>query len=153
VPEESDPLRNFDNPYLAPAATDEPTPGAVWRELLGTHGGWIMPNVLTSLVFAGLHYDQWPAPIPLFPVSLMLGYLYQRTGSLFASIAMHATFNGINMALLFLAIWAGAPIGKPAEKAPIVDPVVERVDRGGASSQDFLISELYSPWRRTGRSL
>jgi membrane protease YdiL (CAAX protease family) len=126
---EEDPLPRSENPYQAPAVATEPNPGLDLRRILGMHGGWVVPNVLTSVVFAGLHYQQWPAPIALLPLSLMLGYLYQRTGSLFAPIAMHATFNGINMAFLFLALWAGAPLGEPPEKAPVVDPVSQRPDR------------------------
>jgi len=141
---EADPLRNSENPYNAPATKVEPTSGNGWRRLLGMRGGWIVPNVLTSLVFAGLHFQQWPAPIALFPLSLMLGYLYQRTGSLFASMAMHATFNGINMAFLFLALWAGAPVGSPPEKAPIVDPVTQRVNRPTESRRSIAISSMIS---------
>ena len=41
-------------------------------------------NVVVSLLFAGLHADQWPAPVPLFLLSLVLGWLYLRTGGLAA---------------------------------------------------------------------
>jgi membrane protease YdiL (CAAX protease family) len=132
---EDDRVSTFENPYTSPAVTTEPDSNFSLRRLLGIHGGWVVPNVLTSVVFAGLHYQQWPAPIALFPLSLMLGYLYQRTGSLFASMAMHATFNGINMTFLLLALWAGAPLGKPPEKAPVIDPVTQRTDRPAESSQ------------------
>lgn len=63
-----------------------------------------MPNVLTSLFFAALHFRQWPAPIPLFFFSLGLGYLAQRSGNLISSIVLHASFNGISTAMLILAV-------------------------------------------------
>jgi membrane protease YdiL (CAAX protease family) len=50
-----------------------------------------------------MHLPQWPAPIAIFLLSIALGTVYQRTGSLLASITMHATFNGINTLLLLLA--------------------------------------------------
>jgi membrane protease YdiL (CAAX protease family) len=64
----------------------------------------VMPNVMTSLVFAGIHADQWPAPVAIFVLSLALGALYQRTGRLLAPIALHATFNGVSTLMVFIAI-------------------------------------------------
>lgn len=124
-----------ENPYLAPEATlgdplrspgigeFEPSPMSGRGALADLPFAWMIPNVMTSLVFAGLHFEQWPAPIPLFLLSLMLGYLYRRTGSLFAPMAMHATFNGINMTFLLLALWSGLPISPAPEKPPIVEPI------------------------------
>jgi membrane protease YdiL (CAAX protease family) len=59
------------------------------------------PCVLTSLIFAGIHWSQWPAPLALFPLSMALGWVYQRTGGLVAPIVMHASFNAISTVLLF----------------------------------------------------
>ena len=58
--------------------------------------------VVTSLLFAAMHLPQWPAPIAIFLLSLGLGTLYQRTGSLLAAIAMHGTFNGFNTVLMLM---------------------------------------------------
>ena len=54
--------------------------------------------VLTSLLFALLHAPQWPAPIPLFILSVGLGIVIYRTGSLLSAICMHAFFNGVSTA-------------------------------------------------------
>ncbi len=62
-----------------------------------------LPILFTSILFATMHLPQWPAPIAIFLLSIALGTVYQRTGSLLASITMHATFNGINTMLLLLA--------------------------------------------------
>src|SRR5262249_29873960 len=58
--------------------------------------GSALPIMLTSLLFAAVHVPQWPAPIGLFLLSIALGAVYERTGSLIAVITMHATFNGFS---------------------------------------------------------
>ena len=62
------------------------------------------PVVITSLVFAALHYQQMPAPIPIFALSLALGALYERTGSLVSSVALHSLFNTFNTTVLLTAL-------------------------------------------------
>lgn len=52
-----------------------------------------MANVATSLFFALLHANAWPAPIGIFVLSLFLGKLYITTGRLWPCIAAHAMFN------------------------------------------------------------
>jgi membrane protease YdiL (CAAX protease family) len=60
-------------------------------------------NLATSLIFASLHSDQWPAPLALFVLSLAAGWLAQRTGGLIASISLHMTFNGFSTLWLLFA--------------------------------------------------
>jgi membrane protease YdiL (CAAX protease family) len=47
----------------------------------------------TSLLFAAIHYQVWPSPIPLFFFALGAGYLSYRTQSLMGPIFLHACFN------------------------------------------------------------
>lgn len=55
---------------------------------------------LTSAIFATLHpWTHWPA---LFILSACMGYAYEKSGSLFRSIIIHALFNGINVAAALL---------------------------------------------------
>jgi membrane protease YdiL (CAAX protease family) len=68
----------------------------------GSAGSSSLAIVITSLFFAALHLPQWPAPIAIFLLSLGLGSLYQKTGSLLAVIAMHGTFNGFSTVLMLL---------------------------------------------------
>ncbi len=70
---------------------------------------------ISSLLFGAVHFDQWPAPIPLFVLALIIGTVYYRTGSLIAAILMHATFNGFSTLAMFAALLVGNPKG--AEKA------------------------------------
>jgi membrane protease YdiL (CAAX protease family) len=76
-----------------------------------------LPILFTSIIFAAMHLPQWPAPLAIFLLSMALGTVYQRTGSLLASVAMHATFNGINTMVLFLLAALGQRIQAPIEPA------------------------------------
>jgi membrane protease YdiL (CAAX protease family) len=108
-PKTADPDLAFEwrDPLLDPIAEDPP---AKPEEI--TPGAWDWAaNVLASLLFAGLHAPQWPAPIPLFLMSLVLGELYRRTGSLVAPIALHMAFNALAIIVLLLAIWSRLPPG------------------------------------------
>ncbi len=49
--------------------------------------------VLTSIAFGMVHYPQPHAVPALIFLSLLLGYAYERTGSLMAPVAIHALFN------------------------------------------------------------
>ena len=69
------------------------------RPLESSSRTWI-GIMLTSLLFAYVHAPQWPAPIALFALAMVIGTVYYRTGSLIAAIFMHATFNGISTLML-----------------------------------------------------
>ncbi len=73
-----------------------------------TRADWIptavWPIVVTSIIFAMMHWGQGLAPIPLFFLSLGLGYLYRQTGSLVPSIVVHFTLNGFTMCMTLLQI-------------------------------------------------
>jgi hypothetical protein len=55
--------------------------------------------IITSVVFALVH-PLWTAPL-IFLLAVCLGYAYERTGSLWVPIVMHAMFN-ISSTFLFL---------------------------------------------------
>jgi membrane protease YdiL (CAAX protease family) len=105
-----------DNPYApprAPIALQETTEVSV--EMSGSKTFLlILSNVVISVVFAGLHASVWPTPVPIFFLSLGLGFLYQRTGSLVPSTALHMTFNGVSTLLMLLTLGGPAPKGKEA---------------------------------------
>jgi membrane protease YdiL (CAAX protease family) len=71
--------------------------------------GSLTPIVLTSALFAAIHAAQWPAPVAIFFLSLGLGVVYQRSGSLIASVVMHALFNGFSTLILFQTVLTGHP--------------------------------------------
>jgi membrane protease YdiL (CAAX protease family) len=55
----------------------------------------------TSLLFAAVHFNAVTF-VPLLLLSLLLTLIYESTANLAAPIAAHATFNGINFAMLYL---------------------------------------------------
>ena len=62
---------------------------------------------ITSVLFAFIHADpeHWPA---LFVLAMGLGYSYEKSGSLFRPIFMHAMFNGLT---IVAALLESAPAG------------------------------------------
>ena len=57
------------------------------------------PIILSSLLFAMMHIGQGAAPIPLFLLALVLGYLYQRTHRIWPSMAAHLLLNAYSIAM------------------------------------------------------
>jgi membrane protease YdiL (CAAX protease family) len=57
----------------------------------------------TSLLFACIHASVWPTPVPLFVLSLGLGVLAYRSGSLVGPIILHGLFNGVSCVQLLLS--------------------------------------------------
>lgn len=56
----------------------------------------------SSLLFAAMH-NAWPSQIPLFVLSLGLGYVAYRTQSLIAPIVLHMLFNAVSTLPLVLS--------------------------------------------------
>jgi hypothetical protein len=64
---------------------------------------------VTSLLFAGMHFNAESfAPLAVF--SMLLIWLYEKTGSLLAPITVHSLFNYTNFVMLMLASTPGSPI-------------------------------------------
>jgi hypothetical protein len=81
--------------------------GVLQPLLRRTWGAW--PAIVgSSLLFAALHAEAWPAPIPLFVLALFLGYLAHRTTSLVGPIVLHALFNGVSMLFLVVKVFSGS---------------------------------------------
>lgn len=58
---------------------------------------------LSSLAFAAAHVGNGLAPIPLFILGCVLGFVARRTGSIVPCILLHALFNTVAVAGLLLA--------------------------------------------------
>lgn len=55
-----------------------------------------------ALVFALMHADIWPSPVPLFLLGLVLGWLAHRTRGLLAPVVLHGLFNAVGFVTLLL---------------------------------------------------
>jgi membrane protease YdiL (CAAX protease family) len=72
--------------------------------------GWLETRVsprvaigFVSILFASVHYEPGrPDHLPLFPLALILGYLYYRRHSYLAVVVLHGIFNALNVALALL---------------------------------------------------
>lgn len=63
--------------------------------------------ITASLLFALMHWPVFIQP-PIFALSMALGWVYERTGNLWACIFMHALFNACQFALFLLIVSGGA---------------------------------------------
>jgi membrane protease YdiL (CAAX protease family) len=104
---------------FGPATATAPGPAAAPSALAR-----VVPDAVTAALFAALHWGQWPAPVPLFALALGLGVLMRRTGSLWAPIGLHATFNGVSTAMMLLAGAAGVKLGPEGPARPLPAPAV-----------------------------
>ncbi|AMV39309.1 CPBP family intramembrane glutamic endopeptidase [Planctomyces sp. SH-PL62] len=81
--------------------------------------------IVTSAVFAAVHGPQWPAPIALFVFSMVMGAVYQRTGSLLSAIVIHGLFNGCSTLLLIVQqLGRSLELPDPTVLAPAPAPAV-----------------------------
>ncbi|QDT12117.1 CPBP family intramembrane glutamic endopeptidase [Stieleria marina] len=92
--------------YQPPTATSDATAtpyetDSLWRP----QSYW--PIVVTSVFFALMHLGQGAAPIPLFFLSLGLGYLYRQSGSMIPPLIVHMILNGTTLAVEFSRMAAG----------------------------------------------
>ena len=63
--------------------------------------------VISSVVFALLHYSHGPDWIPLLVLAAGMGYLYQRTHRLLPSLIVHMLLNGLSMWGLWVQVYEG----------------------------------------------
>ncbi len=117
--------RPLDNPQDAILAADGLSPGSLLGLLLVAAGlgplveellfrgllyGWMRRHFgvlssasLSALLFASVHAIPWLIP-SFFAIGMVLALLYERSGSLWPPIALHGTYNAINLILLALTI-------------------------------------------------
>ena len=71
----------------------------------------LWPIVVTSGLFAGMHWGQGPAPVPLFFLACGLGYLYRQTGSMMPPLVIHMILNGITVIVTIVMMLSGVGDG------------------------------------------
>ena len=98
------------NPYRSPqtaashdTATDPIADAGRWQD--GPKPP-VWPILVSSAIFALMHWGNGPDPIPLFLLALGLGYLYQRTHRVMPCVVVHTLLNACSLAMLWLELAA-----------------------------------------------
>ena len=90
---------NANNPYAAPQTRSQPAQSHSPRQAEPSRR--FTPILISSLVFSLFHLGHGPAPISLFFLSLVLGYLYQRTQRIWPSLVVHTLLNFCTTVILW----------------------------------------------------
>ncbi|HJN12846.1 MAG: CPBP family intramembrane metalloprotease [Pirellulaceae bacterium] len=64
----------------------------------------VFPIIISSSVFAVLHWGNGLDPIPLFVLALGLGYLYQRTHRILPCVVLHFLVNAFALVMLAMSL-------------------------------------------------
>jgi membrane protease YdiL (CAAX protease family) len=96
------------NPYASPQSDASIAVNAANTEPIEARepcarSSWLA-IVVSSAIFAALHYSHGPDWIPLFFLALGLGYLYQRTHRLLPSLVVHSLLNALSMWGLWVTV-------------------------------------------------
>ena len=86
--------------FLAPIAEEVFFRGVVFNAFL-REGGRRWAFIGSAALFSLIHLSL-VSLVPIFLLGLALAWIYDRTGNLLAPLAMHATVNGISVALALL---------------------------------------------------
>jgi membrane protease YdiL (CAAX protease family) len=103
---------------VAPAAEEIFFRGVVYNAWEREHGAWLA-IVGSATLFAVIHTSLF-ALIPIFALGVALALLYRSTRSLAATIAMHAGFNAISVAIALLARQGILSLPTLPDKRPIM---------------------------------
>jgi membrane protease YdiL (CAAX protease family) len=80
---------------VAPLAEETFFRGFLFRGFSNSWG-WVVGAIVSAAIFGAAHL-QLTVFVPLFALGFALAWVYKRTGSLWASIALHAIFNAISV--------------------------------------------------------
>ncbi|QVL33344.1 CPBP family intramembrane metalloprotease [Telmatocola sphagniphila] len=67
------------------------------------NSGWVKIIFANSILFAAIHATVWPTPIPLFFLSLALGWAALRCQGFWVAFLIHALFNSVSTVMLFFS--------------------------------------------------
>jgi membrane protease YdiL (CAAX protease family) len=96
--------------------------------------GWLPAAVITGLVFGAIHIGSSPIgfTVPLAFFGFLLCVLYQRTGSLYPCIALHALNNSFAFGLTQDWTWEILPV---AAGATVVSLTIARLFAGALGTR------------------
>jgi hypothetical protein len=74
-------------------------------QVAAAHPSQKLAIVVSSVVFALLHYEHGPDWIPLLLLAGGLGYLYQRTHRILPCIVVHFLVNSVSFCILLIGVF------------------------------------------------
>ena len=66
-------------------------------------------TLLSALLFSGLHRIVWLIPA-LAVIGVILALVYEKSGSLWPAVIVHALFNSVGVVLVYLALAQDLPL-------------------------------------------
>jgi membrane protease YdiL (CAAX protease family) len=111
-------VRNYgssagENPYGASPVGHPRTSSLKSDEREEYFSSAVLPVFLSAFLFALVHIGQGLAPVPLFFLGLVLGFIFIRTRSLLPCIVLHMGLNGFSMFWFTIGVLT-QEISKPA---------------------------------------
>jgi hypothetical protein len=76
-------------------------------------------------LFAMLHVDVWPSPVPLLVLGLALGWCAYRARNLLAPVTLHAIFNGLSIILMLTGLQGQGELKKTPQSSEEVTKTEE----------------------------
>lgn len=67
----------------------------MWAVARFDEGG--QADVATAALFAAVHANVWPSPVPLFVLGMGLAWVTRRSGSLLPAVVAHGLFNAVSV--------------------------------------------------------
>jgi uncharacterized protein len=74
--------------------------GFLFSALAQSRLGIVGASVITSALWAVIHFYSWQGVLTIFGMGLILSYILTRTGSVWVTIACHAAFNACSFAVM-----------------------------------------------------
>ena len=79
--------------------------------------------VISGFIFALVHFGPL-AILIIFPMGMLLAYVYERTGSLWVTICMHGVHNGLSFLIAMVAPQFGEAPKPPVKPVPNARPAI-----------------------------
>jgi serine protease inhibitor/membrane protease YdiL (CAAX protease family) len=132
---------------------------------------WLIPKcgrfkgvILTSIIFASFHFsfsqkwDNIELLLSLFILSCVLGYIYEKQGTLWAPIGLHMTFNAVSIFIILTvapaAILAQSmSVDEETKEAPPTKEMIESYLHSTIQGNNAFAFDLYAKLKGTSGNL
>jgi hypothetical protein len=146
--EAADPAQQRANPYASPWARDLTRTGSPYAEARSSRPRY-WPILVSAAAFSLMHLGHGYDFIPLFPLAVGLGYLYQQTHRIVPCIVVHLLLNATSLVVLWLAVTYGAE-NSSGRAASFVEPSHRAIGRLHVAADDTLaVGDFHAPCCRS----